>query len=64
MSKFEQWGGLAALLSGILGFLYFPFDASSFFAKKGEDEFSGIIPWSDTLRGRTPTDTPDEQQSH
>ena len=50
MSKIERWGGLAALLSGLLGFLYFPFDASSLFAASDDTEFTGLIPWSGVFR--------------
>ena len=35
MPKLERWGGLVALLSGILGVLYFPFDSAALFKRFG-----------------------------
>ena len=50
MPKLERWGGLVALLGGILGVFYFPFDSAALFAASDETEFTGFIPWSDTFR--------------
>ncbi|PZC49017.1 MAG: hypothetical protein C1O27_000386 [Chloroflexi bacterium] len=50
MPKLERWGGLVALLSGILGVLYFPFDSAALFAASDATEFTGFIPWSDAFR--------------
>jgi hypothetical protein len=49
MSKIEQWGGLAALLGGLLGVLYFPFESVASFAAD-PTEFTGLIPWSETFQ--------------
>lgn len=53
LSNLTRWGGLAAMLGGIVGILYFPFHAVAYFATEGGAESleaAWVAAWSGAFR--------------
>ena len=44
-SNLIRWGGLAALVGGVIGILYFPFHAASYLATQSGGADSRAVPW-------------------